>query len=81
MTDRQQKELKAFLEFRNKTLGKKYNLKGYQIFSNAVAEAIVKAEPISVHCFKDIKGFPQDGERMKKYAEDILKYFGESKAF
>lgn len=75
------KTLEQFLEYRNKVLGKKHGVSGYHIFNNTIAEAIFEAKPQTVSQLSKIQGFPEDGERIKKYGEDIVTWFKTSNIF
>jgi hypothetical protein len=75
------KTFEQFLEYRNKQLGKKHGVSGYHLFNNEIAKAIFDAKPQTVTALSKIQGFPSDGERIKKYGEDIVTWFKTSSIF
>lgn len=75
------KTMEEFLEYRNKDLGRKHNLSGYHMFNNEIARAIFDAKPQTISALSKIQGFPAGGERIKKYGEDIVKWFKTTSIF
>lgn len=71
-----------FLEYRNTKLSKAEGGKsGYHAFDNATAKLIYTAHPTSLEELGKVKGFPPNGERIKKYGTGIIAFFNGSNLF
>jgi len=70
-----------FLNYRDAELSKVDGKKGYTIFNNETAKLVFDAKPSSLSELSKVKGFPADGERMKKYGKKIIAFFCGSNVF
>lgn len=64
-------QLNALIMLRNELCGKKHLLP-YQIYTVPCAKAVVEAQPQTLEELGRVKGFPENGQRYRKYGESIL---------
>ena len=77
------KTFQDFLDYRNRELAKLAGstAKGYHVFNNETAKAIFDIKPTNKKALAKIKGFPLEGERMKKYGDAVIQWFMTSSVF
>jgi hypothetical protein len=75
-------ELERFKAFRDTMLTKMAGgAKGHYILTNAVCEAIVRANPLSLKDLGRVSGIREGTQTFEKYGKAIIDYFTKSNNF
>lgn len=69
-----EKQRQMLLDLRSQLVGKLHT-QPFTIYNDATIEALLDAQPKTIKELSRVKGFPENGKRVKGFGETVIKIF------